>query len=287
MTTVGTKLIGVVDKNDDLIASFEEVSENDRIIVISSTGKCYRINLPNIQGCDAVHKGTSLLDALGMAGEAIKAIKFDATNEAEYGDTELMLFTSFGIIKSSLVEQYRKCKNDSSGIILSEGDSVCFGMFYDPVRDAGEQMIVYTKQGMVVAWDLSQVNRTERNTKGTRYLSLGDDKVIGVCDVSDRILILTKKGYGKICNFDDIFASDKRKPKLQRITKLGDGDELFQIIPIKRKEEQYKLNVYFASGKKEEIMVGDIKHTTRLSRGFKLIKLPNGESIVKVKMVEI
>lgn len=286
MATGGKNLIGSIDKTDDLIANFAEVSEDDRVIVISSNGKCYKVNLASIQGCDAVHKGTSLLDALGMAGEAVFAIHFTPT-ENQYGETELMLFTDTGIIKSSLVEQYRKCKSDSIGIILGEDDFVRFGMTYDPVSDAGKYMNVYTRAGMSVAWDLSQVNRTDRNTKGSRYFTLEKDDVIGVCDISSDILVITRKGYGKICNYDEtMFTSDKRKPKFQRITKLGEGDELFQVIPIRPGMEKYKINVYLASGKKEELIIGDIRRTTRISKGFKLVKLPNGDSIVKIKMIE-
>ena len=285
MAIGGKNLIGSIDKTDDLIGNFLEVSEDDKIIVVSSNGKCYRVNLANIQGCDAVHKGTPLLDALGMAGDAVYAMHFTDI-ENEFGETELMLFTDTGVIKSTLVEQYRKCKNDSVGIVLGDNDFVRFGMTYNPTTDAGKYMNIYTKAGLSVAWDLSQITRTERNTKGYRYFNLENDEVIGVCDISSDIIVMTRKGYGKICNYDEtMFTSDKRKPKFQRITKLGDGDELFQVIPIRPGMEKYKLNVYLSSGKKEEILIGDIKQTTRISKGFKLVKLPNGDSIVKIKII--
>lgn len=285
MNIGGKNLIGNIDKTDDLIANFGEVSDTDKIVVISSNGKCYRINPANTQGCDAVHKGTPLLDEAGMPGEAVFAIQF-TNNEGEYGEKELMLFTDKGLIKSSLVEQYRKCKGDSPAISLNDGDIVRFALIYDPVKDAGRYMNIYTRMGMSVAWNLSQVTRTDRNTKGSRYIDLEDDDIVGICNESSQILTMTRKGYGKICDYDEMFTSDKRKPKFQRITKLGDGDELFQVIPLTPEMERYKLNVYLASGSKVEIAIKDIKRTTRISKGFKLVKLPNGDSIVKIKVIE-
>lgn len=285
MSITGKNLVGTVDKSDDLIANFKEASENDKIIIISSNGKCYKVNPTSIKGCDAVHKGTSLIDAIGMAGDAVFAIQF-TNNENEYESKELMLFTDNGIIKSSLVEQYRKCKNDSIGIILGEGDSVRYGLMYDPFTDAGKYMNIYTRMGMSVAWDLSQVTRTDRNTKGSNYFNLENDNILGICDVTDEIIVITRKGYMKICDYDDIFESDKRKPKFQRITKLSEGDELFQVVPLEFGMDKCSLNVYLSSGKKEVIAVKDIKKTTRISKGSKVIKLPNGDSIVKVKLVE-
>lgn len=288
MATTGKNLIGNIDKNDDLIAVFSNVKDSDKLVFIASNGKVYSTQVSAVQGCDAVHKGISLIDGIGMPGDCITVMKFDK-DEVKSGNTvdvELMLFTKNGMIKSSPVSQYIRCKVGSTGILLNEDDEVAFGTFYDGIKDAGKMMTLYTAKGYAVAWDLSQVAvNLDKNTKGTRYLTFEEgDSLIGITDISDKVIIMTKKGYGKICLFDDMFTSSKKKPKLQRVTRLGEGDELLKIIPLKKEITNKKLNVYLGSGKKIEIPISDIKQATRIARGEKLVKLPNGEFIVKIRI---
>ena len=70
-----------------------------------------------------------------------------------------------------------------------------------------------------------------------------------------------------------------------RLTSLSDGDEVFRIIPADSLFDHAKFVVHMAQGGKIELAGSDIKETTRISKGYKLIPVKRGDSIVRIRTV--
>ena len=82
---------------------------------------------------------------------------------------------------------------------------------------------------------------------------------------------------------DDIFRTSKRRADMIRLTGLEDGDSVFKIIPIEDHDTR-KVTCILQSGEKVEIALADVKTTTRISKGFKLVPVKRGDAIIKVKL---
>ena len=286
--SISGKVIGYVDSDDEVVAYYPDVTEEDTIFIADSLGKFYSLLLDKLPSHDITNKGTELL-GLGVKGEVVRVIKVsdDMTTDEAIESKQMVVFTESGIIKASPLSQYTKARGEIQGILLSPNDKVCYTCIYDTKVDGDNHKLIYTKQGMGIVIDLNYVTVTDRLTKGTQHLKLNDDIIQGICDADgvSEIYIITTKGYGKRCDLDDILTASKRKDDMTRLTGLNDGDEVYKILPVTSETEHSKIVFTMQSGEKKEVMCSDINKTTRISKGQKLVGVKRGDSIVKIKIM--
>lgn len=284
--SIGGKVIGYIDSDDEVVAYYPEVTEDSEIYIADSLGKFYRLNLSKLSSNDVTNKGTELL-SLGVKGDVIRAMNItpDMTDD-ENKAYNIIIFTTSGIIKSSPLSQYAKARGEIQGILLSPDDSVCYVYLYDASASDSNKKLIYTKNGMGIIIDPKYVNQTDRLTKGTRHLKLEDDVIQGVCDAEgvNEVYVVTTKGYGKRCDLDDILQATKRKDNMIRLTGLNEGDEVFRILPVTEETSQSKIVFHMQSGEKKELLCSDIVKTTRISKGKKLVGVRRGDAIMKIKI---
>lgn len=291
----GGHLVGTVDSRDDVVGYFKEVKTTDRLMILSDMGRMYTVNLSKIQGCEATTKGVDLLTAIGFRGiavaafvitpETIERLNLDPVDEGCV-DLNICFITEKGLIKITSLTEYLKSRNDIQAIDLLDGDSVCYATIVD---GHSTDQLFYTLNGKGIVFDISTIPVTGRTTKGSSFLSLDkDDHVIGMCDAVDcvQVCVLTNKGYGKICDMDDILKTSKRRADMIRLTSLTEGDSVYMIRPATGDFMDGVLSFRMSSGKVERVRIADIKKTTRISKGTKLIGVKRGDTIVKVRLVQ-
>jgi DNA gyrase subunit A len=105
--------------------------------------------------------------------------------------------TRRGIVKKTALEDYSRPKSGGIiGIALDEGD-----MLIDVVlTQAGDEVILSTRQGMAIRFDEAQARSMGRNTRGVKGITLQEgDEVVGmvVADPEDFLLTVCENGYGK------------------------------------------------------------------------------------------
>lgn len=285
--SINGKLIGYIDPDDEVVAYYPDVTEDNDIYIADTLGKFYRLNIAKLQSNDVSNKGTELLP-FGVKGDVVRVMNISPDMESEdyINNCSMVLFTTSGIIKSTPLSQYVKARGEIQGILLSEGDSVCYACVYDKSKPETSQKLIYTKNGMGIVISLEYVNETDRLTKGTQHLVLGDDVIQGICDSNgvSEIYVITTKGYGKRCDLDDILTASKRKDSMARLTGLNDGDEVFRVLPVTTETEQSKIVFHMQSGERKEVLCSDIEKTTRISKGKKLIGVRRGDAIMKIKI---
>ena len=282
--SVNTSTIGQLESNDEVIGFWKDVPETATLRVIDDIGKCYSIGIDKINPSDAVSKGT-VLSTFGVAGIPVKGFFDDKIDNFE--DYSMVLFTTNGFIKRTGLDQYNRSRMTMQAINLNKGDKVCYmNIIRNDIADTDSDgyPLIYTANGFGIALKLSEVQMTDRMTKGLRHLAIDDgDYVQGICEPEDngKVIVMTTKGYCKICAVDDIFKTTKRKASMIRITALNDGDSVYKIIPIT--EDMNKITCYMQSGEHVTVQLSDIKETTRMSKGLKTIPVKRGDSIIRIK----
>ena len=283
--SVGSKQVGLISPDDDIIGYYPEVSENDALIVVDDLGKVYRLPIRKLPSNDMASKGTEMASCVGLKGNAIRSILINK-GMLKHKDTVVIgLFTENGVIKTSPISQYITNKTEIQGILLNPGDKVCWAHVYDTADAEKNQQLVYTKNGFGISINMDNITIQDRLTKGTQHLKLDDGDIVkSVSQVSltDDVFVLTTKGYGKICELASIFEAAKRRQDMIRITSLHDGDEVFRIIPIPSSD--ITITVHLSSGEKKEIAISDIEKLPRLSKGKKLVPVRNGDAIYRIKI---
>lgn len=288
--SVGTTSVGALDSDDEVVAFFKGIPDTRQIVVIDNFGRCYGINLSKIQPCDLVSKGTLLKDQFGVTGNVISAFNFGDNMGVDIDDVYITMFTTSGIIKTSKLSQYVTNRTELQGIVLNPGDNVCYVSIHEGVDMAvgDSYVLIYTKNGFGLTFDVSTVPITDRMTKGSNFLKLDDGDVIqGVTSITpekESVFVLSSKGYGKICDLDDIMKTARRRATMIKLTGLDEGDSVFKIIPINKKDKT-KFVCVLQSGERVEITRPNIKETTRVSKGKKLVKVKLGDSIIRVREV--
>lgn len=283
--SIGSKQVGLISSDDDIVGYYPEVSEYDIVLVVDDLGKVYRVPVKKLPSNDMSSKGTELAVAVGLKGNAIRSILLNKTMLERKDQVFIGLFTKNGIVKTSPISQYITNKTEIQGILLNPEDKVCWAHIYDATEEENKQQLVYTVNGFGISFHIDNITVQDRLTKGTQYLKLDEgDYVAGVTQVSldNPIFVLTCKGYGKICGLADIFEASKRRQTMIRITSLHDGDEVLRIMPIPSPDSV--ITVHLQSGEKKEFMVGDLEKMTRLAKGKKMVPVRQGDSIYRIKI---
>lgn len=283
--SIGSKQVGLISSDDDIVGYYPEVSEYDIVLVVDDLGKVYRVPVKKLQSNDMSSKGTELAVAVGLKGNAVRSVLINKMMLERKDQVFIGIFTKNGIVKTSPISQYITNKTEIQGILLNTDDKVCWAHIYDASEEENKQQLVYTVNGFGISFHIDNISVQDRLTKGTQYLKLDEgDYVAGVVQVSldNPIFVLTCKGYGKICGLADIFEASKRRQAMIRITSLHDGDEVFRIMPIPSSDSV--ITVHLQSGEKKEFVVGDLEKMTRLAKGKKMVPVRQGDSIYRIKI---
>lgn len=281
--SVNATVIGQLDSDDEVVGIWQNVPETATLRLIDERGKCNSISIDKINPSDAVSKGTPLV-TFNVNYTPIRGFFDDKIENPE--DYSMVIFTKNGFVKRTILDQYMKSRLTLYGIKLGDNDRVCYMAIIK--NDIGNESneyypLIYTTMGNGISFNLMDIPLTDRNTKGTKYLLVEEgDSIQGICEaLTEEVLVITSKGFVKTCDTDDVFKATKRKSAMAKLTGLNDGDTVFKIIPVS--EDMKKISCYMNSGEKIDIHMKDIKHTTRVSKGYKTVPVKRGDSIIRIK----
>lgn len=277
-----SKSVGSLGSDDEIVAFFTDVPESRTVYILDDTGRAYSVGLNKLKPTELSGKGDDLKNIVNLKGLPVKAF-VTSDKIDDYKRVTIMMFTETGIIKKSTLDKYITNRTEVQGIILNDNDKLCHVLIYEE-DDSNEEKfaLIYTDKGFGIAIDLSTIPYTDRLTKGANYLKMeDDDKVRGVCDAtSDKVFVVTTKGYGKVCELDDIFKTAKRRAAMIRLTGLSDDDNVLKIIPF---DKDGKYTFILSTGERFELNKDDIPVTTRVSKGKKIVPVKRGSSIIKIR----
>lgn len=277
-----TNHVGYLDAKDEVVSVFTNLSDDSILMLIDKKGRCYTFEVSKLTPCDLSSKGIELISSFGVKSDVVKAINMSSDKIDE--NMQLIMFTKQGNIKKTPITQYVRTKitkSDTCGIMLSDNDELCNMTICQDNKE--NWTLIYTRDGLAIGMDMTPINSTGKATMGSNFLSLtGNDYVIGTCDMNtSNILIVTTKGKMKLCTVSDVMKTSKRRCEMMRIASLDEGDSIFKVIPVSA--DMTTFTVVMQSGEKYTINISDIKQTTRISKGFKMISVKRNDAIIKIK----
>jgi len=164
-----------LDEDDELVST--KLSDGNQTIMISSAnGQACRFNEKEVRSMGRVTRGV-----IGM-----KLAKDDKVVSMAVVDEEgaLLTITENGFGKRSPIQDYRKTHRGSKGvrtIVVNERNGKV--IFVKEVED-DDEMILTSKEGMVVRIPVSGIRVQGRNTMGVRVMRLNEaDKVVSVSKI--------------------------------------------------------------------------------------------------------
>lgn len=259
-------------KTGDIVLFSQKTNTQDTLMVFSSKGKMYRVLVDNIPEGTNASNGTPISTLIEFEnGE--KPMAF--TTMTRDTDKKFIFFaTKNGTIKKVPLDEYDKMKR--TGIIaisFKDGDELADVTFINQ-----EQMLLVTKNGMVIRFGTAEMPISSRTAQGVKGMKLNDgDSVIAalpIVDPVDYLAIVSKNGLGKKMQIDELTLQNRGGKGL-----LCYKGEIAGAEIIKESDN------LLINGDKSSIVISgkDIPTLGRISMGN--IMLKNNEQVISITQV--
>ena len=182
---------------DQTILTAISTNTIDSLMIFTSTGKMYRLNVNNIPEGTNISNGTNIKTLLPFElNEEIEAVTALSRKRAN----NVVFFTKNGLIKKTKIEEYTSTKKKTGiqAIKLKEGDRLIKVTFMEDFQE----VILITKQGNAIHIPTDDIKPIGRLTSGVKGIGLKEnDEVVAALDLmpdnKEEIVIVTSTGKGK------------------------------------------------------------------------------------------
>lgn len=184
-----------VKSQEDITKITIRTNTVDSLLVFSSLGKLYKIDVNDIPEGNNVARGTSLAMLVGMDfGEKVSTIySLSDDNKFKY----VMFVTKNGIVKKAELSEYTSTRR-KKGVVatkLKENDELAAVTLLN-----NEDIALITKNGMGIRFNSTEVRPMGKAAIGMKGIELNDkDAVVSVLvvrDKNDKLAVIGKNGYG-------------------------------------------------------------------------------------------
>ena len=285
----GKGVIGSGQREEDPIDVIQTCNAHDTLMFIMNNGRVYVEKAYEIPEASRTSKGRNIINLLNMQKD--EKIATVLTVNSFESDDSIVLCTKRGIVKKSLISQYKNHrKGGIIGIKIDEGDSVLRAMLAKP----DDHLLILTNRGKGLRFACDQLRDQGRATRGVRGIRLKPkDLVVNMLVVDDTrlLLICGSNGLGirtKFSSFlpnggniDGIEDTSPRKRGGQGVTAMN-TDSVCDALSVCQDSEILMLS---KKGQAVRCKVTNIRETNRGSKGVKLIGLNDKDSLVGVSEV--
>ncbi|OGH00222.1 MAG: DNA gyrase subunit A [Candidatus Lambdaproteobacteria bacterium RIFOXYD1_FULL_56_27] len=277
----GKGKIAMTTKETDDLEHLFVASSHDTLLIFTSLGKVFWKKVYELPQASRTAKGRAWVNILALAED--ERVVFCTPIQEYREDQFVLMVTEKGVVKKTELTAYQHSRTSGTkAIVIDEGDLL------KTARLCTEDNLVFiaTKNGMAAKFPNSQIRPQGRVTRGCRGINLKEnDEVIGLEALSgnETILTVTEKGYGKKTDADEYRLGSrgnmgvmniKSSPKIGRVVAsvaVAEGDELLLITQ---------------RGKIIRLTTDQIRETTRVTMGVRLINLEEGERVVSVAKID-
>ena len=242
-------------KKDRIVYNMSGTTE-DNFYLFTNIGKCYKVAVESF--------------ADETEGDLAKKLSYEE-NEHTIGSYNpfaqnkyIFFITKYGLIKKMEINEFLSMKKANSVITLNDYDEVVTVLFGEGTED----IIIASKQGLAVRFNLSDIATYKRNSKGVAGIKL--DSLVG--EVADAALVTAETAYIVTATSDALikrtsiseFPVQGRATKGRIAHKLNDGEFLVEIYGLNVDE-----NIYYSENF-GDIEVKNIPEVGRDKKGTKI-----------------
>ena len=288
----GRGVIGAGTKKDDFTEQVFVASTHDDLLCFTNTGRVYKIKVYEIPEGERTTRGRAVINLLNLK-EGERVCEFMPIEDFEREETFLMFATTNGIVKRTLLKDYRNVNR--GGIIavnLRDGDSL-IGVTWSSGDD---HVLLGTNQGMAIRFHEDDIRAMGRNASGVKGIALASgDYVVGLVRVAQDdehdLLTVTANGYGKrtaiteylVHSEDGSTRAQNRGGKGRRdiVTNERNGN-VVGLLAVKPEDD---LMLISTGGMIVRINADTVRQTGRAAQGVHVINLVEGDTLTSVARI--
>lgn len=270
-------------KEEDIIKGLYVASTHDYLLIFTNLGRCYWMKVWQIPETGRKSKGKPLINLLEdlRENEKIATILRVPSFEAEGC---ILMATKMAVVKKTALEEFSNPRRKGIWALdIDEGDELVAARLVK----AGQQVMLFTYQGMAVRFDESNVRPMGRTARGVKGATLRAEKdyIVG-CEVvngDESVLVVCENGFGKRSQVEH-FRQTKRGGVGVRsiITSERNGN----VVGALRVADNEGLLMMSATGQTVRINMSGLRVMGRNTQGVKLVNLKEGDYLVAIQKVE-
>lgn len=263
-------------KEDDAMKGVYIASTHDYLLIFTTLGRCYWLKAWQIPDAGRRSKGRPLINFLGelQTGEKIATViqvkDFDS-------ESDILLATRNGVVKKTSLREFSNPRR--KGIIalsIDEGDELIAARHVFP----NQEIMLFTRHGMAVRFDSSEVRSMGRAARGVRGVTLRreGDGVVG-CEAlhgHETLLIVCENGFGKRSLVEEFRKTHRGGMGVRSIvTNERNGDTITGLTV----EDTDGLLMVSSEGQTVRIALKDVRVMGRNTQGVRLANLKGGKLV--------
>ena len=249
----------------------------DTLIIFTSEGKMYRLNVDKIPEGTNASRGVNLKTILKLDDKEI--IQEIASARGEKPADYVVFFTKNGLVKKTKFEEYVNTKKTTGiqAIKIKDNDELAFVRFMND----DEKIILVTEEGYAIKFTFDDIKPIGRLTSGVKGINLRDgDGITGAINFSsndDYVVLITKEGKSKRMLISD-FTIQNRGGRGSMALKLDPDDYVAAALRATEKD------LVLIAGKPNSICVpvNEVSIQSKLGGGTKIIERSVVESAIVV-----
>lgn len=280
----GQGVTGILLKREsDAIKDVYVASTHDHLLIFTNKGRCYWLKVWQIPEGGRRTKGRPLVNLLEdlQPDEQIATTLRVKDFESE---SCILMSTLKGVVKKTELSQFSNPRRKGIwALSIDEGDELIAARLVDE----GKQVMLFTRDGMAVRFDESQVRPMGRTARGVKGVSLkeDDDQVVG-CEVvegEESILVVCERGFGKRSAVDDFRQTNRGGVGVRSIiTSERNG----RVVAALRVSDEDSVLMMSSTGQTMRISMKDLRVMGRATQGVKLAQLKDDALLVAVRRLE-
>jgi DNA gyrase subunit A len=267
----GHGVVGIeLKKENDAIKGVFVASTHDYLLIFTNLGRCYWLKCWQIPDAGRRSKGRPLVNLLEdlLPNEKISTV-IKVEDFAAPG--AILMATKQGVVKKTDLTEFSNPRR--KGIIalsIDEGDELI------AVRKVvqGQEVMLFTRQGMAVRFNESEVRSMGRTARGVRGVTLrkDGDAVVGCETVSDEeiLLIVCENGFGKRSKVDDFRKAHRGGVGVRSIITSDRNGTVVAGLCV---TDDDNLLLTASSGQTIRISLKDVRIMSRNTQGVRLVNL--------------
>jgi len=281
----GQGVLGMdMKKEGDILKDVYVASTHDYLMFFTSLGRCYWLKAWQIPETGRRSKGKPLINMLEdlRSGEKIAAILCVRNFE---DPAAILLATRNGVVKKTDLAAFSSPRRKGVyAINIDEDDEVISAR----LTHEGEEIMLFTRAGMAVRFDESEIRSIGRVARGVRgaMLKKGQNDCVVSCEVvkgDENLLIVCERGYGKRSKVDDFRKTKRGGVGVRSIITSDRNGKVVGAISVTDLDGVLMMS---KGGQTCRITMQDVRVMGRSTQGVRLVQLKKEDYLVGIQKLQ-
>ncbi|HSX25866.1 MAG TPA: DNA topoisomerase (ATP-hydrolyzing) subunit A [Chlamydiales bacterium] len=274
----GAGVIGMeMKKEADTLKNIYVASTHDYLLLFTTLGRCYWTKVWQIPETGRRTKGRPLVNLLEDIRENEKVAAILRVRNFEE-KASILLATLKGVVKKTELSAFSNPRRKGVfALNIDEGDELIAARMTHP----GQQIMIFTRNGMAVRFNESLVRDMGRVARGVRGVMLKNekDRVVG-CEVvtpDQSILVICENGYGKRSAVEDFRQTNRGGIGVRSIITSERNGLVVAALNVSDSDSVLLMS---SGGQAVRIPMRDVRVMGRSTQGVRLVNLKEKDDIV-------